>query len=49
VLGNRVLKRIFRLKGDELAGGLRKLHNVELHNLYSSPSIIRMIKLRWVR
>jgi hypothetical protein len=36
---------------DEVAGGWRKLHNEELHNLYSSPSIIRMIKsrrMRWV-
>jgi hypothetical protein len=31
-------------KRDEVAGGWRKLHNEELHNLYSSPSIIRMIK-----
>jgi hypothetical protein len=33
----------------ELTGGWRKLHNEELHNLYSSPSIIRMIKLRRMR
>jgi hypothetical protein len=33
-------------KRDEVTGGLRKLHNEELHNLYSSPSIIRMIKSR---
>jgi hypothetical protein len=31
---------------DEVTGGLRKLHNEELHNLYSSPSIIRVIKSR---
>jgi hypothetical protein len=30
-------------------GGRRKLHNEELHNLYSSPSIIQMIKSRWIR
>jgi hypothetical protein len=34
---------------DEMIGGWRKLHNEELHNLYSSPSIIRMIKLRRMR
>jgi hypothetical protein len=46
VFENRVLRRIFGPKRDEVTGGWRKLHNVELHNLYSSPSIIRMIKLR---
>jgi hypothetical protein len=46
---NRVLKRIFGPKRDEVTGGSRKLHNVELHNLYSSPSIIRMIKSRRMR
>jgi hypothetical protein len=40
----RVLRRIFGPKRDEVTGGWRKLHNEELHNLYSSPSIIRMIK-----
>jgi hypothetical protein len=45
----RVLKRIFGLKRDEVTGGWRKLHNEELHNLYSSPSVIRMIKLRRMR
>jgi hypothetical protein len=44
VFENRVLRRIFGPKRDEVAGGWRKLHNEELHNLYSSPSIIRMIK-----
>jgi hypothetical protein len=43
---NRVLRRIFGRKRDEVTGGWRKLHNEELHNLYSSPSIIRMIKSR---
>jgi hypothetical protein len=50
VFQNRVLKRIFEPKRDEVTGGWRKLHNEELHNLYSSPSIIRMIKsgrMRW--
>jgi hypothetical protein len=42
VFENRVLRRIFGPKRDEVTGGLRKLHNEELHNLYSSPSIIRM-------
>jgi hypothetical protein len=36
-------------KRDEETGGWRKLHNEELHNLYSSPSIIRMIKSRRIR
>jgi hypothetical protein len=42
---NTVL-RIFGLKRDEVTGELRKLHNEELHNLYSSPTIVRMIKLK---
>jgi hypothetical protein len=42
----RVLRRIFGPKRDEMIGGWRKLHNEELHNLYSSPNIIRMIKSR---
>jgi hypothetical protein len=46
VYENRVLRRIFGLKGDEVTGEWRKLHNEELHNLYSSPSIIRIINLR---
>jgi hypothetical protein len=45
VFENRVLSRIFGPK-DEVTGGWRKPHNEELHNLYSSPSIIRMIKSR---
>jgi hypothetical protein len=36
-------------KRDEVTGGWRKLHNEELHNLYSSPNIIRMIKSTWMR
>jgi hypothetical protein len=43
VFVNSVL-RIFRLKRDEAKGSWRKLHNEELHNLYSLPNIIRMIK-----
>jgi hypothetical protein len=46
VFKNRVLRRIFRPKRGEWTGGWRKLHNEKLHNLYSSPNIIRMIKLR---
>jgi hypothetical protein len=45
-----VLRRIFGPKRDEVTVGWRKLHDDELHNLYSSPSIIRMIKsvrMRW--
>jgi hypothetical protein len=41
---NRVLRRIFGLKRDEVTGEWRKLPNEELHDLYSSPSIIRIIK-----
>jgi hypothetical protein len=46
VFENRVLRRIFGLKRDEVTGDWRKLHNKELHKLYSSPNIIRMIKSR---
>jgi hypothetical protein len=42
----RVLRRTFGSKRDEVIGGWRTLHNEELHKLYSSPSIIRMIKSR---
>jgi hypothetical protein len=49
VFENRVLRRIFGPKRDEVTGGWRKLHNEELHNLYSSPNIIRMIKSRRMR
>jgi hypothetical protein len=51
VAENRVLKRIFEPKKDGVTGGWRKLHNEELHNLYCSPSKIRIIKsrrMRWV-
>jgi hypothetical protein len=49
VFKNRVLRRIFGPKRDEVTGGWRKLHNEELHKLYSSPSIIRVIKSRRMR
>jgi hypothetical protein len=44
-----VLRRIFRPERDEVTRGWRRLHNEELHNLYSSPNIIRMIKSRRIR
>jgi hypothetical protein len=43
VFENRVLWRIFGPKRDEVTGGWRKLHNEEMHGLYSSPSIIRVM------
>jgi hypothetical protein len=48
---NKVPRRIFGPKRDEVTGGWRKLHNEELHDLYSLSSIIRIIKskrLRWM-
>jgi hypothetical protein len=47
---NRVLRRIFGPKREEVVGGWRGMHNEELHNLYASPNIIRVIKSRitWV-
>jgi hypothetical protein len=49
VFENRVLRRIYGQKRDEVIGGWRKLHNEKLHNLYGLPSIIRMIKSRRMR
>jgi hypothetical protein len=49
---NRVLRRIFGPKREEVAGGWRRLHNEELHNLHASQNIIRAItsrRMRWVR
>jgi hypothetical protein len=46
VFENRVQRRIFGPKRDEVTGEWRKLHNRELHDLYSSPSIVRIIKSR---
>jgi hypothetical protein len=44
VFEKRVLRRIFGQKGDEVTGDCRKLHNEKLHNMYSSPNLIRIIK-----
>jgi hypothetical protein len=52
VFEDTVQKRIFEPKRDEVTGERRKLHNEELHSLYSSPSIIRQVKsrrMRWAR
>jgi hypothetical protein len=49
VIENRMLRRIFGLKGDEVMGWWRKLHDEELNDLFSSPSIIRIIKSRRMR
>jgi hypothetical protein len=49
VFENRVLRRIFGPKRDEVTGGWRKLYNEELHDLYSLPSIIRIMKARRMR
>jgi hypothetical protein len=49
VFENRVLMKILGPKRDEVIGGWRKLHNEELHNVYCSPSIIRIIKPRRMR
>ena len=46
VFENRVLRRIFGPKRDEVTQEGRKLHNEELNNLYSSPNIVRVIKSR---
>jgi hypothetical protein len=49
VFENRVLRRIFGRKGDEVTGEWRKLHSDELHMLYSSADIIRQVKSRRMR
>jgi hypothetical protein len=46
VFKNKVLRRIFGPKRDEVTGEWRKLHNEKLHNFYFSPNIIRQIKSR---
>jgi hypothetical protein len=50
VFENKMLRRIFGSKREEVAGGCRRLHNGELHNVYSSSNIIRVTKswrMRW--
>jgi hypothetical protein len=49
VFDNRMPRRIFGTKREEVAGGWRRLHSEELHNLYGSPNIIRVIKSRRMR
>ena len=49
VFENRVLRRLFGLKKDEVTGERSKLHNKELNDQYSSPNIIRVIKSRRMR
>ena len=49
VFENRVLRRIFGSRRDEVTGEWRKLHNEELNDLYSSPNIVRVIKWRRMR
>jgi hypothetical protein len=49
VFENRVLRRIFGPKTDEVTGEWRRLHNKELYALYSSPNIIRVMKSRRLR
>jgi hypothetical protein len=49
VFENRVLRTIFGPKRDKVTGELRKLHNEELHDLYSSPNIVHVIKSRRIR
>jgi hypothetical protein len=46
---NRVLRRIFGPKGEEIAGVWRRLYNEELHNLYASPNVIKVIKCMTMR
>jgi hypothetical protein len=52
VFENRVLRRIFGPKRDQVTGEWRKLHNEELHDLYSSSTIVRVMKsrsMKWAR
>jgi hypothetical protein len=49
VFENRVLRRVFGPKRDEVRGEWRKLHNEELNSLYSLPNIVRVVKSRRMR
>ena len=49
VFGNRVLRRVFGPKRDEVTGEWRKLHNEELRDLYSLPNFVRVVKSRRMR
>jgi hypothetical protein len=49
VFEDGVLRRIFGPRRDEITGGWRKRHNEELHNFYSSPRLIKLIKSRRMR
>jgi hypothetical protein len=49
VFENRMLRRIFGPERDEVSGGWRKLHNEELHGLYCSSGVVRVIKARRMR
>ena len=49
VFENKVLRKIFGVKRDEITGELRKLHNAELHALYSSPNIVRNLISRLLK
>jgi hypothetical protein len=49
VFENRVLRRVFGPKKEDVTGEWRKLHSEKLHNLYSSPDIIRQVKSRRLR
>ena len=49
VFENRVVRRVFGAKRDEVTGEWRKLHKEELRNVYSLPNIVRVVKLRRMR
>jgi hypothetical protein len=49
VFENKVMRRIFRAKRDEVTGEWRKLHSEELHTLYSCPDVMRQVKSRRMR
>jgi hypothetical protein len=49
VFENKVLRRVFRPRRDEVTGEWRRLHNEEINNLYSSPNMVQVIKSRRMR